>query len=285
MLVSASDPTSGTLLRVLRGVDRILYRVDSVAAALRYWRDVLGLQLVHESATLAVLRFADGGSEIVLHNQRDLPDEAVFYAVDDVRAIYEQRELLRLTFASPPVQASRGFRATARDPFGNVLLLIDRSLEHGARGAGVEDGKAPAGLFDGVELQIQPKRSLLIELYTLTNRTADDLPYTPHFEGIYAGYIRHLPEPHPSRAEVWRHLLNLRKSAKLPKLGEARTPSPEVDDQTKQRLRDLLGDDIGRRDRLPYTPRFDEIADAFSKHLPRPMPPHLLWRLIATLAK
>ena len=270
---------------MLRGIDRILYRVESVPAATRYWRDVLGLHLVHESANLAVLRFESGGSEVVLHGQRDLPDEAVFYAVNDVRAIYERRTELRLGFSSPPVQASRGYRATARDPFGNVLLLIDRTLEHGHDTSEVEDGKVPVGLFDGVELQVQPKRSLLIDLYAQTARTADDLPYTPHFEAIYAGYVRQLPEPHPSRAEVWRHLLNLRKSGKLPKLGEARTPAPEVDDASRQRLRDLLGADIGRRDRLPYTPRFDEIADAFSQHLPRPMPPHLLWRLIATLAK
>ena len=47
----------------------------------------------------------------------------------------------------------------------------------------------------------------------------------------------------------------------------------------------MLGSDIGRRDRLPYTKRFDGIVDEFNKTLPRKISPHLVWRLVATLAK
>jgi hypothetical protein len=47
----------------------------------------------------------------------------------------------------------------------------------------------------------------------------------------------------------------------------------------------MLGDDIGRRDRLPYSDRFDNLVDQFNKTRQRPLSPHLVWRLVATLAK
>ena len=57
---------------------------------------------------------------------------------------------------------------------------------------------------------------------------------------------------------------------------------------TEEALRNcaqMLGADIGKRDRLPYTKRFDELVDEFNKSQDRPLSPHLVWRLVATLAK
>ena len=71
------------------------------------------------------------------------------------------------------------------------------------------------------------QRDALIAMYEKIGRTADDLPYTPHFETLYSGYANRLGDPKPTRAEVWRHLLNLRKGGKLPKLGEARSIPPK----------------------------------------------------------
>jgi hypothetical protein len=126
---------------------------------------------------------------------------------------------------------------------------------------------------------------LLIKLYEKVGRTADDLPYTPHFEQLYEPYIAEHAPPKPSRAEVWRHLINIRKAGKLPKLGEARSKPPNLPDEDRARLRDLLKKDMGKRDRLPYTQRFDELVDSFNKTLDRPLSPHLIWRAVATLAK
>jgi len=80
--------------------------------------------------------------------------------------------------------------------------------------------------------------------------------------------------------------LNLRKGAKLPKLGEARSKAPDIDASEKQKLRELIGQDMGKRDRLPYTEKFDRIVDEFNKgRTARTLSPHLVWRLVATLAK
>jgi hypothetical protein len=269
---------------MLRKVDRILLRVSGLAGATHYYRDVLKLQLIRQDTHVVSFRLGDGATELILHDDPDLPDQASYLLVDDVRAMYRNRAELKLTFTGPPAQVARGFRATAKDPFGSILLLIDRSTEQSA-GTQIEDARPADSLFAGVEPKTPAKRDLLIKLYEQIGRTADDLPYTPHFEKMHGDYAANFPEPKPTRAETWRHLLNIRKAGKLPKMGEARSIPPEVTDEDRQRLGEALGEDIGKRDRLPYTTRFDELVDAFNKRHPRPISPHLVWRLVATLAK
>jgi catechol 2,3-dioxygenase-like lactoylglutathione lyase family enzyme len=270
---------------MLRKIDRVLLRVTGLAGAVAYYRDVLGLKLIRQDARVANFRLADGSTELVLHTDSDLPAEAHYFLVDDVRDLYKRRSDLRIHFAAPPAQVSRGYRATVKDPFGNILLLLDRSTEHSAGGQ-IEDARAGDSLFPGtVEARARVKREDLVRIYQEIGRTADDLPYTPHFEKLYTSYVANYPEPRPTRAEVWRHLLNLRKGSKLPKLGEARSTPPEISDEDRAQLRAMLGTDIGKRDRLPYTQRFGEIVDAFNRTQARAISPHLVWRLVATLAK
>ena len=237
---------------------------------------------------------------MLLHNDADLPEEAVFLLVEDVRDLYKRREELRLKFAGPPGRVSRGYKATVKDPFGTVLLLIDRTLEAagdagGGAGGGAspEIAKTPDALFPGVRAKLVPKRDLLASLYEAVGRTADDLPYTPQFERIFADYAATFPEPQPDRGETWRHLLTLRKKGELPKLGAAKSRPPVADPKTVALLREVLrsefGGEIGRRDRLPYSREFDALADAFNRARVRagddPLAPHPLWRLVALLAK
>jgi len=269
---------------MLRKVDRILLRVPSLPAAVAYYRDAIGMTLLRSEGKIASFRLGDCGTELVLHDDPDLPAEATYYLVDDVRDLYRRRALLKLTFSGPPTPATRGYRATVKDPFGTVLLLLDRTSE-GATRSTIEDGKVADGLFAGVQPAVKPKREALIALYEKTGRTADDLPYTPHFESIYKAYAQQYGSNPPTREEAWRHLLNIRKRGILPKLGEARSRPPEVGDESLATLRRMIGKDIGKRDRLPYTKRFDAIVDEFNKTQPRPLSPHLVWRLVATMAK
>ncbi len=268
---------------MIRRIDRVVIRVPNVASAVAYYRDALGLRVTRAHANVANLRFSEDSVELVLHSDADLPSEAVYYLVDDVRDLYRRRDELKLTFVGPPSRAARGYRAIVKDPFGTVLQFIDRT---GAGSHdGVEDVRSGETLFAGVERKVAPKPELLVKLYEKVGRTADDLPYTPHFESLYAPYVAQHAEPKPDRAEVWRHLLNLRKAGKLPKLGEAKSRPPKVSEDERARLRDLLGSDLGKRDRLPYTTRFDELVDGYNRTLTRSLSPHLVWRLVATLAK
>jgi catechol 2,3-dioxygenase-like lactoylglutathione lyase family enzyme len=270
---------------MLRKIDRVILRVSGLESAVRYYRDVLGLTLLKSDSRLASFKLADNDAELILHDDPDLPADAVYYRVDDVRDLYERRDELKLKFASPPAPVAHGYRATVRDPFGTVLLLLDRSAEASGTAA-VEDGKSPGALFAGVEQRAPLKREELVKVYERIARTADDLPYTPHFETLYSSYLESYDEPRPTRAEVWRHLLTLRKKkGGLPKFGEARSQPPAIEPRDKARLRAMLGEDIGKRDRLPYTKRFDDLVDEFNRTQTRPLSPHLVWRLVATLAK
>lgn len=269
---------------MLRRIDRIILRVPALPGAVRYYRDVLGLKLSHEDRQTAAFLLADGSAEIVLRADPDIPAEEIYYLVDDVRDLYARREQLQLKFIETPRQTARGFRAAVKDPFGNVLMLLDQTTARSA-GEAPEDAAAPNALFAGVEPALPAKRQILAQLYEEVGRTADDLPYTPQFEKLYGLYAAQHPQPQPTRREVWRHLLNLRKAGKLPKLGDARSPSPPISSEDQQTLRTLLGDQIGKRDRLPYSDRFDKLVDNFNKTQQRPFSPHLVWRLVAKLAK
>jgi catechol 2,3-dioxygenase-like lactoylglutathione lyase family enzyme len=273
---------------MLRRVDRILMRVAVLPPAVAYYRDAMGLRLLRQEPRVATLLLPDGQTELVLHVDEELPAEAVFFLVDDVRDLYRRREELRLTFRAPPAQSTRGWRAEVRDPFGLVLHLIDRTTAEGG-GAAVEDGKAPGALFAGVDPLVPLDENRLVAIYEKIGRTADDLPYTPDFESLYEQYAAGLHEPRPDRAEVWRHVLTLRKRGGLPRVGSARSRPPQPEEAEIERLtnllRDVLGADLGRRDRLPYTDKFDKLVDDFNHGHRTKRSPHYVWRLIASMAK
>jgi hypothetical protein len=264
---------------MLRKLDRLLIRVENLPGAVRYWRETLGVEVISQSPSSAQLKMCDDDAQIILHCDPNLPEQALYILVDDVRALYANRTESQLDFRSPPAKGARGYHAPVRDPFGTILLLADRSLESDATAADSDS------LFAGTEIKHKPNRPLLGRIYEEVGRTADDLPYTVHFESFYEGYTREFADPKPDRAEVWRHLLTTRKAGQLPKLGAARSKPPEVSDDEKQLLRELLGSDIGKRDRLPYSDRFDELVSQFNQRRRRPHSPHLVWRMIATLAK
>lgn len=274
------SPSSSGSPAVLKCVDRLLLRVDNIAAAAKFYTDVLGLKLDRQTGHAAALRFPTGETELVLHDDRQRPDIEVVLAVADVQAVYADRDRLGITFLATPKPSGRGHRATIRDPFGHVLAIADRGDAKAAVAA-------PSGdvLFDDAPSDPAHDRAVLVRVYEKIGRTADDLPYTPHFEKLHALYARQLKGGAPGHHAVWRELLNLRKAGKLPKLGVAVSKPPPLDGADKDRLKALLGRDIGKRDRLPYTERFDAIVLDFNKGYARAFSPHVVWRLVATLAK
>jgi predicted enzyme related to lactoylglutathione lyase len=266
-------------------VDRVLLRVPNVTSAAKFYVQKLGLSIRHQDARAVTLAFPNDDFEMVLHSDPELPSEALFYLVDDVRRMFERREELQLQFLAQPARATRGYRATIKDPFGVVLNIIDRSAADGGPNAAAEDARTAGTLFGPLNRKVTLKPEVLRSIYKSIGRTADDLPYTPEFERLFETYCAHFSPPMPDRSEVWRHILTLRKSGKLPRTGSARSPAVVVDDALKRRLRGMVGADVGKRDRLPYTDRFNEIVDGFNRVMPRPLSPHQVWRLLATLAK
>src|ERR1700759_2490049 len=116
---------------MLRKVDRLILRVPNLQSAVAYYRDVMGLKLVRQEKTVASLSLLDHTTELVLHTEDDLPAEASYYLVDDGPETSPKRAHLKLNFPGPPTPSSRGYRPAAKDPFGNVILLLDRISEAG----------------------------------------------------------------------------------------------------------------------------------------------------------
>ncbi|MFI5379787.1 MAG: VOC family protein [Tepidisphaerales bacterium] len=275
---------------MFRRVDRVVLRVPALKAAVKFYCEALGLELLREDSRLASLRMPDGQTELIVHCDPDLPAEAVYYLVDDVRGLYARREQLGIAFTSPPAAGSRGYRAAIRDPGGHVLLIVDRVLEMAAQSThatapAIEDPVPSGALFPGIKPQVKVDRELLVSTYVGIGRTADDLPYTPDFERLYGAVCAAHKHEKPTREDVWRTLLTVRKAGKLPKLGEARSRPPEISGEERRWWIEHLGDEMGRRDRLPYSGKFEQLVDEFNCGRRRALSPHLAWRLVATLAK
>lgn len=127
---------------------------------------------------------------------------------------------------------------------------------------------------------------LLIAVYAKQGRTLDDLPYTPEFERMYDS-LGGETETGP-RAAVFRRLHNLRKAARLPRMGRSHSRPPRVSAEHEAILLKLVNDAVGKlghRDQLPYTPAFDRVIMEFNTRAGLSLSPHDVWRVIAKLAK
>ena len=274
---------------MFRRVDRVVLRVPVLKTAVKFYREALGMELLREELRVASLRMPDGQAEVILHCDPDLPAEAVYYLVDDVRGLHARREQLGIQFTAPPVAGSHGYRAAIRDPGGHVLFIVDHSLDAvqalPTTPVPPAEAASPGALFPGIQPQVTVDREALVREYVELGRTADDLPYTPDFERLYGAVCAAYKQEKPTREDVWRTLLTVRKAGKLPKLGEARSRPPEVSEEEREWWIEHLGEDIGRRDRLPYSAKFERLVDEFNRGRRRTVSPHLAWRLVATLAK
>ncbi|MBI1336146.1 MAG: hypothetical protein GC164_04190 [Phycisphaera sp.] len=133
---------------------------------------------------------------------------------------------------------------------------------------------------------------LLISVYQKQGRTLDDLPYTDEFEAIYTAVVGTGDDDEPrggmSRSELFHRLHNLRKAGNLPRMGRAATKPPAVSSEHEEILTQLVEAVVGKlslRDRLPYTPEFDQLVTDFNAQTGLSLSPHDAWRVIAKLAK
>jgi len=55
---------------------------------------------------------------------------------------------------------------------------------------------------------------MLLDLYTRTSKTLDDLPYTEEFEDLYTAFVARSGRT-MTRHDMWRALTNLRKATRL----------------------------------------------------------------------
>ena len=140
---------------MLRRIDRIILRVPTLASTVGYYRDILGMKLLQQDSRAAALLMSDGVTEIVLRADPDQPAEEIYYLVDSVRDLYARRDKLQLKFINPPRPTAHGYRAAVKDPFGNVLMLLDRTTARAGANA-TEDTATPTMLFWGSNRRFRP---------------------------------------------------------------------------------------------------------------------------------
>jgi predicted enzyme related to lactoylglutathione lyase len=111
---------------MLKRVDCVMFRVADVDAAIAFYRDVMGLDPLWRSGDMAGLDFPETpGTEIVIHNDPNIPKVDVNYKVDDVPASLERLRVEGCRVVAGPFPIAIGNCAVVTDPFGNSLTLVD----------------------------------------------------------------------------------------------------------------------------------------------------------------
>ena len=110
---------------LFKGIDRLRLPVGDLDDALAFYGDRLGHELVWRSETAAGLRLAEGGGEIVLQTER--PEQETNLLVASVAEAVESFVAAGGSVVAGPFDIQIGRCAVVRDPFGNVLVMLDMS--------------------------------------------------------------------------------------------------------------------------------------------------------------
>jgi hypothetical protein len=126
----------------------------------------------------------------------------------------------------------------------------------------------------------------LVEAYARLGRPVDALPYTPEFDALVTSL--HEAGDQRDRGELMRRLLNLRKAARLPRLGSVQTSRLTFSADDIARIEQLLRESLptpGSRDSLLYTSAFDALRARYNAESGQALDEHGFWRLIARVSK
>lgn len=111
---------------LFRKVDSYQLPVKDLEAALAFYRDALGHELLWRTEVGAGLRLPEQeGAEIVLQTERPVSETDLL--VESVEDAVERFVAAGGTLLSGPFAIQIGKCAVVRDPFGNVLVMLDMS--------------------------------------------------------------------------------------------------------------------------------------------------------------
>ena len=110
---------------LFRKIDCLQVPVPDLEAALAFYRDGLGHALIWRTETAAGLRMPDTDAEIVVQTER--PQFEANLLVEAVAGAVERFVAAGGTVLAAPFDIAIGRCAVVRDPWGNVLVLLDQS--------------------------------------------------------------------------------------------------------------------------------------------------------------
>jgi len=112
----------------LRKIDCVMIKVDDLGDAAKFYERVLRLAPRWSSTHSVALGMPESEAEIVLHDDPQIPRECgVHYLVDNVKEAVAMLSVQGCEIAVPPFEVQIGMCSVVRDPFGNLLNLIDMS--------------------------------------------------------------------------------------------------------------------------------------------------------------
>lgn len=107
-----------------RKIDCILLHSRDLDAAVHFYRDSLGQSLVWRTDVAAGFALPDSDSELVVHSELSAETDIV---VHDVPAAFERLMTAGASSVRAPFDIAIGKCAVVKDPFGNVLTILDQS--------------------------------------------------------------------------------------------------------------------------------------------------------------
>jgi predicted enzyme related to lactoylglutathione lyase len=110
---------------LFKKIDCLRLPVRDLDAALAFYRDRLGHELIWRTDAAAGLRLPDSNAELVLQTER--PEVETDLAVESVAVAAERFVAAGGRVLAGPFEIQIGKCAVVADPFGNVLVMLDAS--------------------------------------------------------------------------------------------------------------------------------------------------------------
>ncbi|MGF6950243.1 catechol 2,3-dioxygenase-like lactoylglutathione lyase family enzyme [Neobacillus sp. B4I6] len=119
--------------KTLRGLATVSFWTDDLAAAKKWYTEILGIEPYFERPGYAEFRLGDYRHELGLIDSRYAPDglttgpagAVVYWHVDNVTAIFKKLLSMGAKEYEAPTERGEGFiTASVVDPFGNILGIM-----------------------------------------------------------------------------------------------------------------------------------------------------------------
>lgn len=109
---------------LFRKIDCYLLKAPSLDAAAKFYGERLGLALIWRSDTALGFAMPETDAELVVHTQTGPETDLL---VDDVNEAHAKLLSAGATSIVAPFDIAIGRCAVVKDPFGNVLTILDQS--------------------------------------------------------------------------------------------------------------------------------------------------------------
>lgn len=114
-------------MNILRKIDNIMFFVKDLKRSAKFYNEVLGLKRAWTDKEFGMIGFifAESDSEIVIHNNPEIPNPDFSFLVDNVETFVQEFKNKGYTVLKEPFDVRPGKFAVLSDPDGNVIQIID----------------------------------------------------------------------------------------------------------------------------------------------------------------